>query len=101
MPDHDPILNLSVKSNIWIECTSPAFTREQAAKHVYEARKYIPGDLMIEFFQQEFPLMNPRSTDLVKKEMTEQQRQEYLAYRFFLHHGQVGLAFEPTIRSLR
>jgi hypothetical protein len=69
-----------VKSNVWIDKDHP----QNEWPHV--AADYIPGDLMIEF-------LGTRDKQVIRKRMTQKQSDEYLAYRFFLFHGQTGLAY--------
>lgn len=89
------IANIEFKSNVWIMKDNPAYTPEQATQTIHLAKQHIPGDLMIEFFEKEYPNMNPRATTLMKR-MTDTQRIEYGCYRFFYYHGQQGTAFEPS-----
>jgi hypothetical protein len=72
--------NILVKSNVWIDKGSP----HNSWPH--PASAWIPGDLMVEF-------VGSRDKRLLKTALTERQMAEYLAYRFFLYHGQTGLAF--------
>lgn len=73
--------NVLVKSNIWIDKDRPH------TQWSYVAADHIPGDLMVEF-------LGTRDKRTLNSQMTPKQIKEYLAYRFFLHHGQSGLAFK-------
>lgn len=88
-------MNVQIKPNVWIDAENPAYSEEQALNSVYKAKRYIPGDLMIEFFQREYPHMNPRDRRLTSQ-LTPKQSEEYSCYRFFYFHGQSGAAFEPS-----
>jgi hypothetical protein len=72
--------NILVKSNVWIDKDQP----QNEWPHV--AASHIPGDLMVEF-------LGTRDKRVLNMQMTPKQTDEYLAYRFFLFHGQEGLAF--------
>src|ERR1039457_6092248 len=72
--------NILVKSNVWIDKARPQ------NELPYVAADHIPGDLMVEF-------LGTRDKRVLNTQMTPKQRDEYLAYRFFLFHGQTGLAY--------
>ena len=72
--------NILVKSNVWIDKARPQ------NELPYVAADHIPGDLMVEF-------LGTRDKRVLNTQMTHKQRDEYLAYRFFLFHGQTGLAY--------
>ncbi len=72
--------NILVKSNVWIDKERP----QSEWPHV--SADHIPGDLMIEF-------LGTQDKRVLNTKMTPKQIEEYLAYRFFLFHGQKGLAY--------
>jgi hypothetical protein len=73
--------NISVKSNVWIDKDRPLDEMPHAAA------AHIPGDVMVEF-------IGTRDKRWLKTQMTRKQLDEYLVYRFFLFHGQTGLAYK-------
>ncbi len=73
--------NVLVKSNVWIDKDRPQ------CEWPHVAADHIPGDVMIEF-------LGTRDKRTLTARMTPKQMEEYLAYRFFLFHGQDGLAYE-------
>lgn len=72
--------NILVKSNVWID------RWHSGNEWPHSAADHIPGDLMVEF-------LGTRDKRTLESSMTREQNNEYLAYRFFLYHGQSGLAF--------
>ncbi len=76
----------SVDSDIYI--ASNMWTRPDGQEPTpYEAAKFVPGDLMVE-------LVGTRDKRVLATALTRKQDEEYRIYRFFLHHGQSGLAFD-------
>lgn len=75
--------NLSLRSNIWINVEWPDTTFPA------EAVNHMPGDLRIELDD-----IGCRHRNVVEQRLTPKQLEEFLAYRFFLPHGQHGLAFD-------
>jgi hypothetical protein len=73
--------NILVKSNVWIN------KNQLHNDWPHTATDHIPGDVMVEF-------VGTRDKRALNAKMTPKQIDEYLAYRFFLFHGQTGLAFK-------
>ena len=84
--------NLTVKSNVWIDIDKPAHDEKSAIgqANLEKVKKIIPGDYKLDFIRLENPMINPNNKDLLKKELTKRQLEDYKAYRFFYRHNSEG-----------
>lgn len=94
--------NIVVKSNVWIDKLSPAtnFYSASYPGNLSQVQKQIPGDYMIDFIKFENPMEDPTNVHTIRNRLTQKQRAEFIAYRFFLMGGSTGyIAEELKIRK--